>query len=67
MDFKKYYKQKGFTQQTIAKQLNIKQQTVSRWVSGSAEPPLIMIIKMAYLFNESFGTIIDLFIKERKE
>ena len=52
--------QNGFTQQLIAKKLNIKQNTYSQYESGSREIPLQALKALAMLYDTSVDYIIGL-------
>lgn len=54
-------KQKGYSQETLANQLNVVRQTVSKWENGQSVPDADMLEKIANLFevpvNELLGNI----------
>lgn len=55
MEFSKRLKEirieNGFTQQKIAEELGIKQQSYARYELGSGEPSLLTLIKIAKIFG----------------
>lgn len=56
-------KQKGWSQEGLAEQLDISRQSVSKWESGASVPELDKIIKMSNLF----GVSTDYLLKEEQE
>lgn len=48
---KKMRKQKGLSQEDVAKHLEVQRSTISLYESGDATPPVTTIIKLAKLFN----------------
>ena len=48
---KKLRKQKGLSQEEVAKHLEVQRSTISLYESGDATPPVTTIIKLARLFN----------------
>ena len=48
---KKYRTEQGMTQQSLADQLFVTAQAVSRWENGEVEPSLSTIAKLAKIFN----------------
>ena len=48
---KKMRKQKGLSQEDVAKYLEVQRSTISLYESGDATPPVTTIIKLARLFN----------------
>ena len=53
-------KQKGWSQEGLAEQLDISRQSVSKWESGASIPELDKIVKMSSLF----GVSTDYLLKE---
>ncbi len=53
-------KEKNLSQDKLAKQLNIKQQTVSSWEKGEREPDFDMLITLAKVFNVSTDYLLGL-------
>ena len=56
-------KQKGWSQEGLAEQLDISRQSVSKWESGASVPELDKVVKMSRLF----GVSTDYLLKEEKE
>ena len=56
-------KQKGWSQEGLAEQLDISRQSVSKWESGASIPELDKIVKMSSLF----GVSTDYLLKEEVE
>jgi len=46
------------SQKMLAKELNVKQQTVSRYISGEREPDLDVVIKIANYFEITVGQLV---------
>ena len=57
-NIKAYRKQKGFTQETLAQELNVVRQTVSKWEKGYSVPDAVMLERMAELFEISVGDLL---------
>lgn len=51
-------KQKGYTQETFAQELNVVRQTVSKWEKGYSVPDALMLEKIAELFEVSVGELL---------
>ncbi len=51
-------KQKGYTQETLAQELNVVRQTVSKWEKGFSVPDAVMIENMAELFEVSVSELL---------
>ncbi len=52
-------KQKGYSQETLAQQLNVVRQTVSKWEKGLSVPDAEMLTRMAELFEVPVSTLLD--------
>ena len=48
----------GLTQKELSEKLNVKQNTISMWESGKAQPPLNKIYALASALNVSAGEIV---------
>ncbi|MCL2234472.1 MAG: helix-turn-helix domain-containing protein [Firmicutes bacterium] len=61
-DFKKNLKlfmsENNITQGKLAEVLNVKQQTISRYITGEREPDIDVIIKIAKFFNLTVGQLV---------
>lgn len=57
-------KQKGWSQEQLAEQLNISRQSVSKWESGTSIPDLDKIIKLSKIFEVSTDYLIKDEIEE---
>ena len=44
-------KKKGYSQETLAEQLHVVRQTISKWETGSSVPDAVMLDRMAELFE----------------
>ena len=64
--FKKLRLEKDYTQQDIAKMLNIKYQSVGHWEKGSNEPNNDLLIALAELFNTSVDYLLGVEDKREK-
>lgn len=59
-------KQKGYSQETLASQLNVVRQTVSKWEKGLSVPDAYMLEQMAELFEVPVSTLLGDIIEEEK-
>ena len=50
-NIKAFRKQKGYSQETLAEQLNVVRQTISKWEKGYSVPDADMLEKMAGIFE----------------
>lgn len=57
-NIKNFRKQNGFTQETLAQELNVVRQTVSKWEKGYSVPDAIMLERIAELFEVSVGDLL---------
>ena len=57
-NIKQLRKQKGYSQETLAQQLNVVRQTVSKWEKGLSVPDAEMLEKMADLFGVSVSELL---------
>ena len=48
----------NITQGKLAEVLNVKQQTISRYITGEREPDIDVIIKIAKFFNLTVGQLV---------
>ncbi|MCL2861697.1 MAG: helix-turn-helix domain-containing protein [Firmicutes bacterium] len=46
------------SQRQLAKVLNVKQQTISRYITGEREPNMDMVIEIARFFNVTVGQLL---------
>ena len=51
-------KQKGYSQETLAQELNVVRQTVSKWEKGYSVPDAIMLEKLAEVFDVPVGELL---------
>ena len=51
--------EKGLSQDKLGKQLGFCNQTISFWESGSREPDLDTLVKIARFFNVSYEDLLD--------
>ena len=51
-------KQRGYTQETFAQELNVVRQTVSKWEKGTSVPDALMLEKIAELFEVPVGELL---------
>ncbi len=56
--FKKNRKQKGWSQEQLAKKLNINRQTIQNWEAGIAMPDLEMVTKISDIFDTSIDDLL---------
>ena len=52
-------KQKGYSQETLAQQLNVVRQTVSKWEKGLSVTDAEMLARLAELFEVPVSTLLD--------
>ncbi len=52
-------KQKGFSQETLAQQLNVVRQTVSKWEKGISVPDAEMLNSLSELFEVPVSTLLS--------
>lgn len=60
-------KQKGMSQETLAQQLNVVRQTISKWEKGLSVPDAEMLTKIADLFEVSVSELLGSKIENEKE
>ena len=60
-------KQKGYSQETLAQQLNVVRQTVSKWEKGLSVPDAEMLERIAALFEVSTDALLEHQIPETDE
>lgn len=59
--------QKGYSQNTLAEQLNVVRQTISKWEKGLSVPDADMLEKLANLFEVPVAILLGSSIQEEKE
>ena len=59
-------KQKGFSQETLAQQLNVVRQTVSKWEKGISVPDAEMLNSLSELFEVPVSTLLGSTVEEQK-
>ena len=59
--------QKGYSQNTLAEQLNVVRQTISKWEKGLSVPDADMLEKLAIILEVPVATLLGSSIKEEKE
>lgn len=57
-NIRNYRKQKGYSQETLAGELNVVRQTVSKWEKGYSVPDAVMLEKLAEVFDISVASLI---------
>lgn len=65
-NFKTLRKQKGMSQETLAQQLNIVRQTISKWEKGLSVPDADILTRIAELFEVSVSELLGSKIEEEK-
>lgn len=53
------YKEKEFTQEQLAEQLNVSKRSVSHWETGSTLPDISILIELAEFYDVDIKEIID--------
>ena len=51
-------KKKGYSQETLAEQLHVVRQTISKWEKGISVPDAVMLDRMAELFEEPVSVLL---------
>lgn len=59
--------QKGYSQNTLAEQLNVVRQTISKWEKGLSVPDADMLEKLANILEVPVATLLGSSIQEEKE
>lgn len=57
-NIKKYRKEKGFSQETLAQELNVVRQTISKWEKGISVPDAEMLSKISEVLDVSVMTLL---------
>lgn len=57
-NIKNLRKQNGYSQETLAQELNVVRQTVSKWEKGYSVPDALMVEKLAELFDVTAGELL---------
>lgn len=65
-NIKELRKQKGYSQETLAEQLNVVRQTVSKWEKGYSVPDAEMLEKIAILYEVPVSDLLDSHIPEKE-
>ncbi len=58
-NLKKIRKDKGYTQETLAKKLNVVRQTVSKWEKGLSLPDVDMLSKIVNVLETDVNILLD--------
>ena len=58
-------KQKGYSQETLAQQLNVVRQTVSKWEKGISVPDAEMLNSLSELFEVPVSTLLGSKVEEQ--
>lgn len=66
-NIKSLRKQNGYSQETLANQLNVVRQTISKWENGQSVPDADMLEKIANLFEVPVSTLLGNTILENSE
>ena len=59
-------KQKGMSQETLAQQLNVVRQTISKWEKGLSVPDADMLIHIADVFDTSVSELLGVRIEQEE-
>lgn len=59
-------KQKGMSQKTLAQQLNVVRQTISKWEKGLSVPDADMLIRIADVFDTSVSELLGVRIEQEE-
>ena len=60
-------KQKGYSQETLAQQLNVVRQTVSKWEKGISVPDAEMLNSISELFEVPVSELLGSTIKDHEQ
>ena len=60
-------KQKGYSQETLAEQLNVVRQTVSKWEKGYSVPDAEMLERIANIFEVPITALLGNSVPEGKD
>ena len=63
-NIKNLRKQKGYSQETLANQLNVVRQTISKWETGQSVPDADMLENIANIFEVSVGQLLGSTVSE---
>lgn len=66
-NIKSLRKQNGYSQETLASQLNVVRQTISKWETGQSVPDAEMLEKLATIFEVPVSTLLGNNISENNE
>ena len=66
-NIKELRKQKGYSQETLAEQLNVVRQTVSKWEKGYSVPDAEMLERIANLFEVPVSDLLDSHIPGKED
>ena len=66
-NIKSLRKQNGYSQETLASQLNVVRQTISKWETGQSVPDAEMLEKLAAIFEVPVSTLLGNNISENNE
>ncbi|MCB6991960.1 helix-turn-helix domain-containing protein [bacterium 210820-DFI.6.37] len=66
-NIKSFRKRNGYSQETLAQQLNVVRQTVSKWEKGISVPDADMLTKIAELFDVTVEELLGAEPKENRE
>lgn len=60
-------KQKGMSQETLAQQLHVVRQTISKWEQGLSVPDADMLIRIADVFDTSVSKLLGVRIEQEND
>lgn len=66
-NFYRLRRMRDLTQAQLGERLHIKQETVSNWERGKADPPIRMIPRLAEVLEISEHDLYDMFAEKYKE
>ena len=67
IQFKKYRRKKGFSQEQVAERLSVSPQAVSKWETGVSYPDLSLLPIIANLFGVSVDYLLGVNLSEKEE
>lgn len=66
-NIKRLRKRNGYSQETLAQQLNVVRQTVSKWEKGISVPDAVMLTKIAELFEVTVEELLGAKIEDKAD
>lgn len=58
-NLKRYREKCGFSQQEVAKRLNLTRQSISKWENGKGYPDLVNLVSLAKLYQVFIDCLVE--------